>query len=103
MMTGIFRPVLIMPAREFTDSELEYIFLHELTHLKHRDILFKWLALFINAVHWFNPFMYVITAQLNESCECFCDETVTKNFTDARKKEYMNTILSAASPKQQEV
>lgn len=94
MLTGVFCPVVFVPTRELCTEETKYIYLHELTHYKHKDLPLKWLVCIINAINWFNPFMYLVMKNLNEACELYCDETVTKNMDDEGKKEYMNTILN---------
>ncbi len=94
MLTGVFFPVVYMPGRELCSEDTKYIYLHELTHYKHKDLLFKWFVCIINAINWFNPFMYLIMKNLNEACELYCDEAVTKYMDDEGKKAYMNTILN---------
>ena len=41
MLIGFFRPRIILPAREWEDKELSYIFVHELIHYKQRDMFYK--------------------------------------------------------------
>ena len=94
MLTGVFCPVVFVPTRELCSEETKYIYLHELTHYKHKDLPLKWLVCIINAINWFNPFMYLVMKNLNEACELYCDETVTKGMDDEGKKAYMNTILN---------
>src|ERR1700722_11068078 len=55
---GFFRPCLLLPARmigEFSQKELRYIFLHELAHVKRRDMAVHWAATVLGVLHWFNP------------------------------------------------
>ena len=69
------------------------VFLHELTHYKRKDLMIKWLSVFVNAVHWFDPLAYMLRANISESCEISCDMEVTKNMDEAEQKLYMKTIL----------
>jgi len=41
MLLGIFKPCVIIPDQTYSDSELRYIFMHELTHFKRFDLLLK--------------------------------------------------------------
>ena len=50
-VSGIMRPVVVLPAGEYKDRELDVIFAHELTHVRHRDLLMKNLAMLVRAVH----------------------------------------------------
>ena len=93
MLVGVFFPVVYMPCKEISQDMMRLVFLHELTHYKRKDLMIKWFALFVNAVHWFNPLSYLISANLSEACEVSCDMEVTKNMTDEEQKLYMKTIL----------
>ena len=93
MLVGILFPVIYMPCTDISNDMLRLVFLHELTHYKRKDLIVKWFALFVNAIHWFNPFAYIISANLSESCEISCDMKVTGNMNDVEQKLYMKTIL----------
>ncbi len=93
MLAGVLRPVIYLPDREI-DGSLEMVLVHELTHYRRRDLIYKLATLIVNGIHWFNPLMYVVTANINEECEVSCDAEITRNMTDEEKKTYMNTILN---------
>ena len=93
MLVGVFFPVVYMPCKEIPHDKMMLVFLHELTHYKRKDLIIKWFALFVNAVHWFNPLSYLISSNLSEACEVSCDMEVTKNMNDEEQKLYMKTIL----------
>lgn len=54
MLVGVLFPVIYIPCREIPDENMRMVFLHELTHYKRKDLIIKWLSLFVNAVHWFS-------------------------------------------------
>src|ERR1051326_4806184 len=59
---GFLRPRLLLPsglARSFSEEELRHVFLHELSHIKRKDILVGWLMTALQIVHWFNPLVWV--------------------------------------------
>ena len=93
MLVGVLFPVIYIPCREIPDENMRMVFLHELTHYKRKDLAFKWLSLFVNAVHWFNPLAYLLCSNVSEACEVSCDMAVTKNMSDTEQKIYMKTIL----------
>ena len=93
LMIGLIKPVLYLPDTELQDGNLEYIFMHELTHYKRHDLLYKWAALIIKSVHWFNPFVYLVSKQIDLDCEVSCDFAVTGNLSRDEKNDYMNMIL----------
>lgn len=96
LLVGVLFPVVYIPCREIPDENMRMVFLHELTHYKRKDLAFKWLSLFVNAVHWFNPLAYLLCANVSEACEISCDMAVTKNMSDAEQRLYMKTILDLA-------
>ena len=93
-MTGVFRPMLILPETELSDEQLQNILRHEMTHFKRHDILYKWFAEFVKCVHWFNPVAWYVSKQIAVECEISCDMAVTKNMSDSEEMSYINTILS---------
>ena len=98
LLAGLFHPTLFLPEGELSQQSLHYMLQHELIHDRRRDIVIKWLALTVNALHWFNPFAYLLSKQINEDCEISCDIAVTKHFSPQEKSAYMFTILSLIHP-----
>lgn len=93
MLVGILFPTVYIPCLEIPDNNMRMVLLHELTHYKRKDLLVKWFAILVNAVHWFNPLCYLACANLSEACEISCDMAVTKNMSEDEQKLYMQTIL----------
>ncbi len=96
-MTGVFRPVLILPKRAFTEEQLRNILRHETTHLGRRDILYKWFATLVKCVHWFNPVVWYAVRQINTECEISCDMSVIAEMNNEEETSYVDTILSMLS------
>ena len=94
MLIGFFRPRIVLPVRELEDKELSYIFVHELTHYKQKDMFYKWLIQIVVCVHWFNPFVYLLEKEVNKSCELSCDEKVISILNEKAKREYGDTLIS---------
>ncbi len=97
LSVGLFRQTILLPC-DVTDNEVENCILkHEYVHIKHGDIFFKWICMFANCVHWFNPLMYVLRREVDGVCELVCDTSVTKHMSGQERREYMNTILCMMS------
>lgn len=92
-------PILVLPEKSLTDWQLKNVLAHEIMHIKRRDILYKWLVTMCKAVHWFNPFMYLIAREIDKACEISCDEAVAKSMNKNEKKSYAETIMSFAFEK----
>lgn len=99
MLVGIFFPVIYIPGRPIDLAAERMIYRHELTHYKHKDLLYKWFSLIVNAIHWFNPFAYLVSANISEACEVTCDMSVIKKLSEQEQKVYMNTILDLVQTK----
>ncbi len=93
-LVGIIKPTLVLPAREFTEEQFNNILRHEMTHLKRHDILYKWIAVFVKCLHWFNPMIWVVAKQINIECEISCDMAVTRDLSKNEEMRYIETLLS---------
>ncbi|MDD5944808.1 MAG: M56 family metallopeptidase [Clostridia bacterium] len=77
MVAGIIKPCIYIPHEDYTEAELEMIFRHELIHCRRKDLLYKLLLIAVKCVHWFNPFVWIMTKKAQEYLEVYCDaETV---------------------------
>lgn len=94
LIVGLIKPVLYLPKTEIKEEKLDYILLHELTHYRRHDLLYKWFAMLVSSIHWFNPFVYIVLKQIDEECEVSCDYEVCRSLTELQKKDYMVMILN---------
>ena len=67
MLAGLLRPALLLPDRMPAGDALRFSLLHELTHFRRRDIWRKALALWVRAVHWFNPLVWLALRAMDRS------------------------------------
>ncbi len=97
MLMGLFSPVLILPAREYSNETLNNIFLHELKHYSRHDIVYKWFAQVVLALHWFNPLTYFIRREINRACEMSCDEMLISRMDRQQRQSYGETLINLAA------
>ena len=95
-LTGLFRPVLLLPDRDFSAGELRVIFRHELTHFRRRDLWYQLLLAIACAVHWFNPLVWLMAREANRDLELSCDEEALRGEGQGFREEYGRAVLSAA-------
>lgn len=93
MAMGLLRPRLCLPDRAFEGRELEFILRHELTHVRRRDLWYKALMLAANALHWFNPLIWLLRREANETVELLCDERTMTGADRETRREYCETLL----------
>jgi beta-lactamase regulating signal transducer with metallopeptidase domain/thiol-disulfide isomerase/thioredoxin len=93
---GFFRPSLLMPPgfrESFSQTELRYIFLHELAHIRRHDLLVNALMALIQAVHWFNPLVWFGFARWRLDRELACDASALDALGGTHQRDYGETIL----------
>ncbi|MDR0999454.1 MAG: M56 family metallopeptidase [Clostridiales bacterium] len=94
MLMGAFKPVIVLPNRQYREGELEIVLSHELTHYKRGDVFIKLFLLLANAIHWFNPFVYIMNVNVGNLCENSCDEKLARNMDMAKRRLYGEMIIS---------
>ncbi len=93
MIVGIFKPAIFIPKRNYTTTDLEIIITHELTHYLRNDLLYK--ALFIGALilHWYNPFIHIMTRAAGKDMEMCCDRDAIEGKGQKFRAEYSDVIM----------
>ena len=94
MLTGFLKPVILLPERIYGEQELLLILRHELMHYKHYDLWYKLVLLLANAVHWFNPLVWMMNRQAGRDLEQVCDDSVVAGQDMDYRKAYSMTILN---------
>ena len=90
------RAILLMPEwmlGRLSKQEMEHVFLHELAHLRRRDILWNWIAAILQTIHWFNPFVWLAVTRMRSDQELSCDAMVLEKLGQTKAREYGHTIL----------
>ena len=95
---GLFQKTtyVILPDRMYSPEELSLIFRHELIHISRRDSINKCFLLFLTAVFWFNPFMWIAMRCCFDDLELSCDESVLQGYDQQTRKKYAELLLSTA-------
>ncbi|MDE7476537.1 MAG: M56 family metallopeptidase [Lachnospiraceae bacterium] len=91
---GILRKKIILPDKLYTAEQLRFILLHECSHLKNNDILVKNLINILCALYWWNPCVYLLKKDLNQSLEIRCDMMAVKGLDNQSKGDYLAVVLS---------
>ncbi|MFT4588486.1 MAG: beta-lactamase regulating signal transducer with metallopeptidase domain [Candidatus Binatia bacterium] len=93
---GLFRPQILLPCdfiRHFSTEELRFVLLHELAHVKRRDLLVNWITLILQCVHWFNPLVWLAFHRWRTDRELACDEMALEAAGEGQNLPYGETIL----------
>ncbi len=97
MLAGIFRPAILLPQGNVSGEELGFSLLHELTHYRRRDIWLKTLAMWVNALYWFNPLAWYMLRLVERDTELACDEDALSRLSRSDYSAYGQTILAAVA------
>lgn len=94
---GLFNPSILLSKDILNndDNTIRYIFLHELSHYKRKDLLLNYILLLIISLHWFNPFVYFIFKNIRQDIELGADELVLEKLSKQEKKEYGFLLINS--------
>lgn len=92
---GIRKPCIMIPDCFMSTKMLRVIFIHEFIHIKHGDVVWKYVLGLVRCIHWFHP----LTAILNHRYEIWSEsynDLVSGRYLDGWK-EYFLLMLNMAS------
>ena len=95
---GFLFPKVYIPS-DLEESKKRFVMLHEQTHMRRGDNIFRLLAYMALAIHWFNPFVWVAFHLSEVDMELSCDEAVMRKTKEDIRKEYAATLLEIVSGK----
>ncbi len=93
---GFFRPTILLPAAlpdEISDDELRLVIIHELGHLRRGDIWIGWGLCLLQAVHWFNPIVWLSFWRIRSEAEKACDHWVLQRLGQHYARPYGELLL----------
>jgi beta-lactamase regulating signal transducer with metallopeptidase domain len=81
MTFGIRTPWILLPSEYYAWSgpRLRAVLLHELEHVRRRDLLVQYLPLALCALHWFNPLVWAARSRMICESERACDDAVIRS------------------------
>lgn len=102
-LLGLFRPALVLPAglqNELSRAELKLVLLHELAHLRRRDLALNWVLAAVEVIHWFNPVVWAVTRRIRLEREEACDAQALAAQPEACKAygEVLLKLLERVTP-----
>lgn len=95
LVMGLAHPCIVLPDENISGDEFRYVVIHELTHLRRFDIVYKWVMQAAVCLHWFNPLVHVMVRRTNRVCEFSCDEAVVRCVGRSNIGGYADTLVNA--------
>ena len=97
LVTGLFKPVIVLPFTEYFPEERYMVAEHELYHIHNRDLMWKQLAMLVSWLHWYNPLVYWVINQVIREQEINCDLSVCSVNPNYTVKAYCNFLFESAA------
>lgn len=91
---GLWNKTILLPDHAYTDDELYYILLHETMHFANRDILVKSMTSIFCIIFWWNPLVYLLKKDLEQTLEIKCDLSVIGNLKVEERICYLEAMVS---------
>lgn len=96
-LVGLFRPAVYLTEHAAEDaSQAHQIITHELTHLRHLDMIWALLRCVCLAVWWFDPLVWVAASLIRRDCELACDEGTILALGEGARFDYGRTLVDMA-------
>lgn len=96
----MFPRTIMMPADALVamdEEQTRFALRHELMHYRRGDHVMNILLSLLNAVYWFNPFIWLAFHHMREDMETACDSKVVKALNASAKTRYASLILSLSA------
>lgn len=97
VLFGYVRPRVLLPeglVEHLGLDELQYVFMHELAHLRRRDVYFGWLIALLQVLHWPNPLVWYAFRRMRVDRELACDSLVVSTMGADESPRYGRTIVN---------
>ena len=88
---GVFKPRIYVPSG-MDEKTLGYVLLHERSHVKRKDYLFKPFAFLLLAFYWFHPLVWLGYILFCRDVETVCDSYAVDNMTPEGRRDYAETL-----------
>lgn len=96
VLVGLFHTRLYYIDSEYSMEELQFVFSHELSHYRSKDLWYKMLLLIVTTLYWFNPFLHLMLKEADKDIENLRDSSVVKACDPGERKQYQFLLLKTA-------
>lgn len=95
MSVGVINRYILLPDKKYDKQTAYYILLHEYTHQLNGDIIVNLLVSIMCCIYWWNPFVYLLKRDLEQTLEIKCDLAVTAAMKREERAAYLEVIVTA--------
>ena len=97
LVTGVLHPVILLPEETVEPQDLKCLLLHELNHVRRRDLWVRLCSAAALIVHWYNPLFHMLDRTVREVGEERCDEDVAQLLDRRERLRYGQMLLQMAA------
>lgn len=97
LVTGVLRPVVLLPETHSDPEALKCLLLHELDHIRRGDLWVRLCAMTALILHWYNPLFHMLDRTVREVEEERCDEDVAGLLNRRERLRYGRLLLQMAA------
>lgn len=95
-LCGLIKPKILIPiniVENINDEDFKYIIMHELTHLKKKDLLINLIITLLSIIYWFNPIVLYSLNKMRKDCEFSCDNHVISYLNEGENIQYGSVLI----------
>lgn len=89
---------LIVPSgfmERYTTGQARGILRHEAEHIRRGDLAWNWALFLIEALHWFNPLVWIAARQWRNEREILCDDAALRRESVESRRDYGSALIRA--------
>lgn len=94
---SFFRPKVLLSKKHMkvlNEQQLQYVFYHELAHIKRKDVTVNWIMYSLILLNWFNPILWYAYFCMREDQELACDAYALTFIDKEEQIAYGHTIIT---------
>ncbi len=94
---SFFRPKVLLSKKHMkvlNEQQLQYVFYHELAHIKRNDVAVNWVMYSLILLNWFNPILWYAYFCMREDQELACDAYALTFIDKEEQLAYGHTIIT---------
>lgn len=94
---SFFRPKVLLSKKHMkvlNEQQLQYVFYHELAHIKRNDVAVNWSMYSLILLNWFNPILWYAYFCMREDQELACDAYALTFIDKEEQIAYGHTIIT---------
>ncbi|HFJ9286427.1 M48 family metalloprotease [Bacillus cereus group sp. N11] len=94
---SFFRPKVLLSKKHMkvlNEQQLQYVFYHELAHIKRNDVAVNWIMYSLLLLNWFNPILWYAYFCMREDQELACDAYALTFIDKEDQIAYGHTIIT---------